>query len=117
MGWFAGPVTVWSARMRTDRVTDPGRSGHFAAAGAVCAAEDVALHFHAVPEHAALAVFAHRGEPVRRALEGVEHMRLTAHRVHLEGHPIVIAADLTYSHVGSPSARHETSSLRSQTLT
>jgi hypothetical protein len=106
-------LTHWSAspRMRANRVTDFGSVRHLTA-GAVRTAEHVPFHLHTVPEDAALTVLAYRGELVRRALQGIEHVRLAAHRADLERHPIIVAADFAYGHRGSPSVRRCQMSLR-----
>src|SRR5690606_2338402 len=66
-------------------------------AGAVRAAVEVAVHVHAVPDDAALAVLADRRHPGDRALERVERVHL-ALRVDLERQVVLVAADLAGRH-------------------
>jgi len=67
-------------------------------------AEDAALRFDTVADHAAAAVLADRCEGVDRALEAVEDVRRAA-PVNLERLVVFIAADLTGRHALFPLRR------------
>jgi GTP 3',8-cyclase len=90
--------------MVPDRVAQPLLS---LGAGAMRATEESATGFDPVSDHLATAVLADRRERVNRTLEAVEDM----HRprgVHLEAHPVVVAAYLADGHGGivpEPSGR------------
>src|SRR6266516_2691082 len=63
------PAVRWSAGMRADRVADLGSAGSAAASRAVRAAEDAALHLHAMTENPAPAVLTVLRDGVRSAHE------------------------------------------------
>jgi GTP 3',8-cyclase len=65
----------------------------------VGAAEEPAVGFDTVSDHLAPAVLANRCQRVDRALEAIEDV-YCAGGMHLEAHPVVIAANLTGGHAG-----------------
>jgi hypothetical protein len=66
-------------------------------AGAVCAAEELAVRLETVPQDPALTVFADRSDPLGRAFEAVEDVK-RSRRTYLERHLVVIAAYFAYRH-------------------
>src|ERR671924_1354248 len=72
---------------------------------AVRAAVHLAVGFNAVPEDAAAAVRAHRGEFLDGALEAVERVRGAARDAHGEGLVVTVATDFAGAHRLTPMQR------------
>lgn len=70
-------------------------------AGAVRAAEEPAFDLHTMTENAAPTVLAYRGDALSRTFETVERVDVTAFRVDLEGHPVVVSTDVAGGHAFS----------------
>src|SRR2546423_9553660 len=81
-------------RLPIHMVDDPGGAG---GGRAVCAAVELPIRLHAVADDAAAAVLACRCHTVDRAFEGVEGV-LHSGRDHVEGHVVVVTADLADGH-------------------
>src|SRR5438874_529079 len=89
------------ARVTSDGVPQTGRA---LMARTVGAAEETAIGLDPVPHDLDAAVFADRRQAVDCALEAVEDVDSPS-SMHLETHPVVVAADLTNRHVPPPTQR------------
>lgn len=90
-----------SAGVRADGVPNLLAEARVSLARAVRATEEAAFDLHTVTENAAPAVLTHRSDPLSRTFEAVEGVDVTAFRVDLEGHPVVVSTDVAGSHTSS----------------
>ncbi|ABD10616.1 hypothetical protein Francci3_1238 [Frankia casuarinae] len=94
-----------SARMRADGVAELGTEAAVRNPGTVGAAEEPPGYLDAVPDNAAVAMFAAGGKFCHSAFKAVKGVFLATYNLHLERHPVVVTAGVAPGHRPAPSRR------------